>query len=111
MRDAVELVRGQDLSESLCPLRKFNCPAPPEIESDQNMKTATFVQSSLPRTITTIATKVLVLILLAMAAPAAVGQLTFTITDLGPGAAYGINNNGQVVGNSVDAFIYSGGTM
>src|ERR1039458_8186700 len=72
------------------------------------MKIKTFVQSSFPRTV---ATSVLTLILLAMATRSAIGQLTFTITDLGPGAAYGINNSGQVVGNSVDAFIYSEGTM
>ena len=77
------------------------------------MKITTSVQSSFPRTITTSA---LVLIVLAVAAPTAVAQLTFSITDLGAlgaSAAYGINNNGQVVGNlsSGDAFIYSGGTM
>ncbi len=35
-----------------------------------------------------------------------------TISDLGPGSAKGVNNSGQVVGQSgVDAFLYSNGTM
>src|ERR1017187_9806832 len=71
MRKAVELVRGWNLTERFCPLRKSNSPAPPEMERKQKMKITTSVQSSFPRTI---ATKVLVLILLAMAAPAAVAQ-------------------------------------
>src|ERR1035441_9068418 len=71
MRKAVELVRGWNLTERFCPLRRFNSPAPPEMERKQKMKITTLLQSSSPRTITT---KVLVLILLTIAAPAAVAQ-------------------------------------
>jgi probable HAF family extracellular repeat protein len=36
---------------------------------------------------------------------------TYTVTDLGPGQPYAINNNGQVVGyNGANAFLYSGGS-
>jgi hypothetical protein len=35
---------------------------------------------------------------------------SYTVTDLGPGQPYAINNNGQVVGyNGANAFMYSGG--
>ncbi len=43
----------------------------------------------------------------------ACGQVRYSVIDLGPGGALGINNSGQVVGQNgnEDAFLYSGGSM
>lgn len=56
-------------------------------------------------------------VLAAASASPSWGQSTYTVTDLGPGVATGINNNGQVVGYSNQsngypyAFLYSNGSM
>jgi probable HAF family extracellular repeat protein len=54
-----------------------------------------------------------VLFLLSAVAGDAWGQVQYTLTDLGPGDAYGINSSGQVVGENANgqAFLYSGGSM